>query len=458
MSFESVNPATGEAFESWEVMGEAAVQTVLDRAVAAQEAWRESNWGRRVGALRKAADLLEREQATHAQLMTREMGKPIAEAHAEVKKCAWLCRYYADNAESFLSPRPVETDYAASYVAFEPLGVVLAIMPWNFPYWQVFRFAIPALAAGNGGLLKHAPNVQGCAEAIEELLHEAGIPQDLFRVLRIEEGAVADVIADARTAAVTLTGSVRAGRAVARTAGAALKKTVLELGGSDPYVVLEDADLERTLDQCIKGRLLNSGQSCIAAKRYVVVDAVREEFTRRLLERMKQVRMGDPTDEDTDIGPLARPDLRENLHRQVAESIERGARCRLGGEVPEGPGSFYPVTVLTNVRPGMPAYEEELFGPVACVLPATDEADAIRIANDTEYGLGAAVFTTDRQRGERIAREALRAGSAFVNLFVRSDPRLPFGGIKASGYGRELSEFGIREFVNVKTVVVASSE
>jgi len=458
MTFESINPATGESIRTWDVMTREHTEELLDGAVAAQRAWRESEWSRRTAALRKAAELLERDKEKHACLMTSEMGKPIGEARSEAEKCAWLCRYYADNAERFLQPQPVETDYAASYVAFEPLGVVLAIMPWNFPYWQVFRFAVPALAAGNGGLLKHAPNVQGCADAIESLFHEAGIPEELFRVLRIEESAVADIIGDSRVAAVTLTGSVRAGRSVAQAAGAALKKTVLELGGSDGYVVLADADLDAALDQCVRGRLLNSGQSCIAAKRFIVVDAVREEFTRRLLERMKQVRMGDPMNEDSDIGPLARPDLRVNLHRQVTESVQHGARCLLGGEIPEGRGSYYPVTVLADVGPGMPAYEEELFGPVAAVLAAKDEADALRIANDTEYGLGAAIFTGDAKHGEQVARDSLRAGSAFVNLFVRSDPRLPFGGIKSSGYGRELSEFGIREFVNVKTVVVASSE
>jgi succinate-semialdehyde dehydrogenase/glutarate-semialdehyde dehydrogenase len=366
-----------------------------------------------------------------------------------------VCDHYADHAEGFLAAETVPTDAARSYVAFEPLGVVLAVMPWHCPFWQVFRFAAPGLAAGNVGLLKHSSNVSGCALAIEGLLHDAGFPRDVFRTLLVGSARVGALIEAPEIAAVTLTGSAPAGRAVAEKAGAFLKKTVLELGGSDPYVILEDADLDLAAQTCATARLINGGQSCIAAKRFVVVQGVLEPFVERLVERMRAHRMGDPLEETTDIGPQARQDLRDELHRQVQTSLDRGARLRLGGTVPEGPGAFYPPSVLVDVGPGMPAYEEELFGPVAAVIGARDEADALRIANDTAFGLGAAVFTRDTARGERIAREELRAGSCFVNAFVRSDPRLPFGGIKQSGYGRELGLLGIREFVNAKTVYVA---
>jgi len=331
---------------------------------------------------------------------------------------------------------------------------VLAIMPWNFPFWQVFRFVAPNLMAGNAGVLKHASNVPGCAVMIEELLAEAGFPQGLFRAALVGSGAVSGIIADPRVSAVTITGSVGAGKAVAGTAGGLVKKTVLELGGSDPYVVLEDADLDLAAEVCAKSRLLNSGQSCISAKRFIVVDAVRDAFLERFVGRMSQAKMGDPLDESTEMGPLAREDLRNDLHDQVMRSISAGAKCVLGGEVEKLRGAWYPPTVLVNVKPGMPAYEEELFGPVAAVIDARDESDAIRIANDSSFGLGAAVFTRDVVRGERIAAERLDAGNCFVNGLVKSDPRLPFGGIKESGYGRELAPIGIREFVNVKTVWV----
>jgi succinate-semialdehyde dehydrogenase/glutarate-semialdehyde dehydrogenase len=365
-----------------------------------------------------------------------------------------MCEYYADEAAGFLAPQQVATDASRSYVTFQPLGAVLCIMPWNFPLWQVLRFSAPALMAGNVALLKHAPSTTGCSLCLEELYREAGFPENVFRSIVLENDRVAEVITDSRIAAVTFTGSTRAGRIVASQAGAALKKTVLELGGSDPYLVLEDADVELAVAAIATSRLINCGQSCIAAKRLIVVEAVREEFERRLVERMSTVKMGNPTDETTDIGPLARLDLRDNLHRQVSESVAAGARLLLGGEVPEGPGAFYPPTVLADVRAGMPAFEEELFGPAAAILPVADEAEGIAVANSTTYGLGAAVFTGDVERGERIAALQLEAGSCFVNDFVRSDPRLPFGGIKQSGWGRELSGFGIREFVNIKTVYV----
>ncbi|MGH9381496.1 MAG: NAD-dependent succinate-semialdehyde dehydrogenase [Thermoanaerobaculia bacterium] len=457
MSFEVINPATGETVASYPATAPEEVELALAAAVAAQREWRAAGFEVRAAALRRAAALLREGREEHAHGMTQEMGKPLVEARSEVDKCAWACEHYAEHGEQYLAPQAVETEAAGSYVAFEPLGLVLAIMPWNFPYWQVFRFAAPALMAGNGALLKHAPNVPGCALAIEELLQTAGLPAGLFRTLLIDEDATAGLIADSRVAAVTLTGSVRAGKAVAAKAGAALKSTVLELGGSDAYVVLEDADLTQALDTCVKSRLINNGQSCIAAKRFIVVEPLCEAFEQGVVERMRAARRGDPVDESNQLGPLARADLRDNLHRQVEASVAAGARLLLGGEVPEGNGFFYPPTVLAGVRPGMPAYSEELFGPVAAILPAADEAEAVRIANDTVFGLGAAVFTGDAAKGERIAREGLAAGCCFVNDFVRSDPRLPFGGVKESGYGRELGVFGIREFVNVKTVWVAAS-
>ncbi len=454
MAIESINPATGEKLAEYAEMSSEQIEAVLAQAHAAWLQWRRQPIEERSGPMRRAADLLDERKEALACLMTAEMGKPVAQSRGEVEKCAWVCRFYADEAAGFLAPEPVVTDATASYVAFRPLGLVLAVMPWNFPLWQVFRFAAPALMAGNGGLLKHASNVYGCALAIEEVFRDAGFPAHLFRTLVIGSGRVAGVIADPRVAAVTLTGSTPAGKAVAAAAGQALKKTVLELGGSDPYVVLEDADLDHAAVACITGRLLNTGQSCIAAKRWIVVDAVYEEFCSRITERMAKKRFGDPTDEGMDLGAMARVDLRDELHGQVIRSIEAGARCLVGGEVPAGAGAFYPATLLADVSPGMPAYDEEMFGPVASLIRVADEAEAIRVANDTPFGLGAAVFTRDTARGERIAREDLDAGCCFVNDFVRSDPRLPFGGVKESGYGRELGPFGIREFVNIKTVYV----
>jgi succinate-semialdehyde dehydrogenase/glutarate-semialdehyde dehydrogenase len=365
-----------------------------------------------------------------------------------------VCEHYAAEAAGLLADEVVESDAGRSYVAFRPLGTVLAVMPWNFPLWQVFRFAAPALMAGNAGLLKHASNVSGCALAIEDLLRRAGLPAGLFRALLVGSDRVGAILGDERVAAVTLTGSTPAGKAVAERAGALVKKSVLELGGSDPYLVLADAELEATVETCVAARLVNSGQSCIAAKRFVVVEEVLEPFLERFVATMEAKIMGDPRGE-VDLGPQARRDLRDDLHRQVEESVDAGARLLLGGATPDGPGAFYPPTVLADVVPGMPAWDEELFGPVAAVIAARDERQAVAIANDTSFGLGAAVFSADVERAERIARDELEAGACFVNAFVRSDPRLPFGGIKESGYGRELGAFGIREFVNVKTVWVA---
>ena len=452
MTFQAINPANGQVLGSHEEMTPAQAQEVILKTHEAFIGWRHAPFAERAVPMRKAAELLRSNAAEYARLMAQEMGKPITDGVAEANKCALACDYFADHAERFLARESIATDARKSYVAFQPLGVVLAVMPWNFPFWQVFRFAAPGLMAGNAALLKHASNVPGCARAIEDLFRRAGFPKDLFRTLMIGSRQVDAVIEHRLVKAVTLTGSGPAGRAVARKAGETLKKTVLELGGSDGYVVLEDADLPRAATVCAKARLVNSGQSCIAGKRFIVVEKIRRQFEELFVERMRAARMGDPMREDTEIGPQARLDLRETLHRQVTVSIAKGARCLLGGKIPDGVGAYYPATVLTDVRKGMPAYEEELFGPVAAVIPATNEEHAVALANDSTFGLGGAVLTGDLARGERIAAELMESGCVFVNEAVRSDPRLPFGGIKESGYGRELSYYGIKEFVNVKTV------
>lgn len=454
MSFQTIDPSTGKGLRTYARMTEAEVTSTVAAAHNAFGEWRQRPLSERTPLLGVLADVLERRKQEWAALMTAEMGKPLREAVAEIEKCAWVCQYYADNAETQLDPRPAATDAQRSYVSFEPQGLVLAIMPWNFPFWQVLRFAAPTIAAGNGALLKHAPNTFGCAEATESLFREAGFPEHLFRSLYIDVDQVESVIADPRVRAVTLTGSGRAGRAVAALAGTYLKKTVLELGGSDASVVLEDANLDAAAESIVASRLINSGQSCIAAKRFIPVASVHDAFVKRVMDRMHSAVMGDPTDERTTIGPLAREDLRDTLHEQVRRSVSAGARCLLGGEVPDRAGWFYPPTLLVDVRPGMPAFDEEMFGPVAAIVRAQDEEDAIALANRSSFGLGAAVYTSDVERGARIAQQELDAGACFVNGMVRSDPRLPFGGVKESGYGRELSAFGIHEFVNVKTVWV----
>jgi succinate-semialdehyde dehydrogenase/glutarate-semialdehyde dehydrogenase len=453
MALESVNPATGQRLKAYPEWPAGEVGRILEQAARAQAEWRRTGFADRAAALRKAAALLRQRANESAVLMAREMGKPVAQGRGEVEKCAWVCDYYAEHAEAFLAPQAVATDATRSFVAFEPLGVILAVMPWNFPFWQVFRAAAPALMAGNAVALKHASNVTGCALAIEELLREAGLPTGVFRALRVSVEQVAAIIAHPAIQGVTLTGSARAGQAVAAQAGAALKKTVLELGGSDPYLILRDADLEAAAETCVASRLINTGQSCIAAKRFIVEEPVRAPFEELMVGKMRARRFGDPLDERVPLGPLARRDLRDGLHRQVDESLMKGARLLVGGRVPDAPGAFYPPTVLTNVRKGMPACDEETFGPVAAIISVRDEEDAVRTANDSLFGLGAAVFTRDAARGEQIAAR-LEVGACFVNAFVKSDPRLPFGGVKQSGYGRELSIFGIREFVNIKTVYV----
>ncbi|MEX2363768.1 MAG: NAD-dependent succinate-semialdehyde dehydrogenase, partial [Balneolaceae bacterium] len=404
--------------------------------------------------LRKIAEGLRSQKEELSRIMAEEMGKPLKQGVSEVEKCAWVCEYYAEKAADFLADEDVETEASKSYVTFKPLGVVLSIMPWNFPLWQLFRFAAPGLMAGNAIILKHSENSTGCALKTEELIHSAGIPKDLFRTILMPSDKLKPVIQHDGIAAVTLTGSTKAGKAVASQAGEKVKKTVLELGGSDAYVILKDADISNAAEACVTSRLINSGQSCIAAKRFIVVEDVYDEFVEKFIELMKAKKVGDPFEGGIDIGPQAREDLRDGLHEQVQESLEKGATLKLGGKIPEGKGAFYPATVLVDVKPGMPAYDDELFGPVAAIIKVKDEDEAIKVANDTKFGLGAAVFTGDQKKGEEIAANKLEAGCCFVNDFVRSDPRLPFGGVKESGYGRELGKYGIREFVNVKTVYV----
>ncbi|HEY8427834.1 MAG TPA: NAD-dependent succinate-semialdehyde dehydrogenase [Sandaracinaceae bacterium] len=449
-----IDPSTGERGARYEEHDERAIDAALARAHAAFASWRQRSFEERAEVLRVAARVLRAQSRAFAELMTAEMGKPVTQGVAEAEKCAWVCEHYADHAAAYLAPEPAATDAKESFVSYQPLGTTFAIMPWNFPFWQVFRHAAPSLMAGNTVVLKHAENVPGCALAIERVFREAGAPDGAFVTLLIGRDRAARVIRDRRVAAVALTGSTRAGRAVASTAGEVLKKTVLELGGSDAYLVLADADVELAAEVCAASRLINSGQSCIAAKRFIVVDEVRDAFTQRFVEHMRAAKMGDPRLEDTAVGPQAREDLRRDLHRQVEQSIAKGARPLLGCEVPRGRGFFYPPSVLADVRPGMPAFDEEVFGPVAAIVPAKDEEEAIALANRTVFGLGGAVFTRDVERGRAIAETRLEAGACFVNAFVRSDPRLPFGGVKESGYGRELARYGILELVNIKSVYV----
>ncbi|MGH8957289.1 MAG: NAD-dependent succinate-semialdehyde dehydrogenase [Acidimicrobiia bacterium] len=451
----SINPTNGEVVAEYPEHDESEVDARLEAAHQAFREWRRVSFSERAEAMARAGEILEKRKDELAKLMAIEMGKPVAAGRAEAEKCAWVCRFYGDEAELMLADQPVETERSKSYIHHEPLGVVLAIMPWNFPFWQVFRFVAPALMAGNAGVLKHASNVSGCAVRIEEIMEEAGFPVGLFSTLLIGSGEVGKVLEDPRVVAATLTGSEPAGRAVAAKAGSLLKKTVLELGGSDPYLILADADLEKAAAICAQSRTINNGQSCIAAKRFIVVDEVAESFTQVFVKEMAAYQMGDPLDEETRLGPLARRDLRDELHQQVTRSLDAGAKPLLGGEIPAGPGAFYPASVLGEVKEGMAAYSEELFGPVAAVISVPSEDEAVRVANDTSFGLGAAVFSADVERAEHLAATRLEAGCCFVNSLVASDPRLPFGGVKASGYGRELSMLGIKEFVNQKTVVVA---
>jgi len=450
----SINPTTGETLKKYDAYSEKGTESIINAVDKGWHHWRNTSFLYRAQLMQNLSSLLRSKKEELAHLMALEMGKVKNEGIGEIEKCAWVCDYYAQNAELFLENESIETEAKNSFVSYQPLGTILAVMPWNFPFWQVFRFAAPTIMAGNAAVLKHASNVPGCALAIEELFREAGFSENIFRTLLIQSDKVERVIQHPAIKGVSLTGSTPAGKSVAAIAGHELKKCVLELGGSDPYIILEDADLEDAAKKCAAGRLLNAGQSCIGAKRFIIVENAYAEFLEHFTHEMNNAHFGDPFDDETTMGPLARADLRDELHEQVSTSVEKGAEVILGGEVPLRKGAFYPPTILENVKPGMPAYNEELFGPVASVIKVKNEKEAIKIANDTEFGLGAAVFTSNMKKGENIAEMQLEAGCCFVNDFVKSDPRLPFGGIKESGFGRELSANGIKEFMNVKSVVV----
>jgi len=454
MEIYSVNPANGENIKAYNTLSDEQISTKITQTHVAWLSWRLIGFDERSKLLINMANILKQRKQELAKLMAMEMGKPLLQGISEVEKCAAVCEYYAANAANYLKDQLVETEATKSYICFQPIGVVLAIMPWNFPFWQVFRFLAPALAAGNCGVLKHASNVPGCALVIEEIVKQAGFPANVFQALLASSKQVDKIIENKHIMAVTITGSTSAGQKVAQKAGSLLKKTVLELGGSDAYIILEDADLDKAAELCVNSRIINSGQSCIAAKRFIVVKSVAKQFIELFHQKMAAKKMGEPLDEGVEIGPQARIDLRDELHKQVQTSIAKGAKCILGGELMPGENAYYPPTILTHVKPGMPAYDEELFGPVAAIITAKDEDDAIAIANNSVFGLGGAVFTEDKKRGEKIAATRMEAGSCFVNSMVKSDPRLPFGGIKQSGYGRELGIFGIHEFVNIKTVYI----
>lgn len=450
----SVNPATGETVHVYERHSDKGVEKIINSVDKAWQQWKITSFFHRGQMMQNLGSLLRSKKEELARLMALEMGKVMREGTAEIEKCAWACEYYAINAEDFLENEMIVTDYSKSYISYQPLGTILGIMPWNFPFWQVFRFAAPTVMAGNTVVLKHASNVPGCALAIEDLFREAGFPDNVFRTLLIGSEKVERLIKHPAVRAVSLTGSTQAGKSVASLSGSELKKCVLELGGSDPYLVLEDADLQAAAATCSAGRLVNAGQSCIGAKRFIVVENVYSEFLEHFTYEMNKATFGDPCDHDVTMGPLARANLRDDLHRQVETSVDKGAEVIIGGEMPVMKGAYYPPTILDNVKPGMPAFDEELFGPVASVIRVRNEKEAVSVANTSNFGLGAAVFSRNLQKAEMIAEKQLQAGCCFVNEFVKSDPRLPFGGIKESGFGRELSSYGIREFMNIKSVVV----
>lgn len=453
----TINPANGQPIRSFELQDEAAVDATLSAAAKAQRAWAKVPVAERAAVLPRIASVLREGKARYARMITREMGKPIAESEAEIEKCAWNCDFYAEQGPKWLADEPVASSAAESAVVFDPLGVVLAIMPWNYPFWQYFRFAAPALVAGNGAILKHANNVPECALAVQEVMDKAGVPAGLTATLLIDNRQVAGIIADPRIAAVTLTGSTEVGAIVASQAGRALKKQVLELGGSDPFIVLADADLEAAAETAVKARYINVGQSCVNAKRFIVEDTVADAFSALFCQKAAALKIGDPMEPDVKIGPMARENLRQTLHDQVERSVAEGASLRLGGHLMNGPGAYYPPTVLDHVTPGMTAFVEETFGPVAAIIRARDADHAVEMANDSEYGLGAALWTTDLPRARALSRR-IEAGAVFINGMTASDPRYPFGGIKRSGYGRELGIYGIREFVNIKTVWIGPSK
>ncbi len=454
MTADIINPATGQVTYRHELLTAKEVEQRLAATAEAFPAWAARSLQERGAILRAIAAQLRQRKGDIQHAMTTEMGKLKAEALGEIEKCAEACEFYADHAADYLKPQLIDTEAQRSYVRYEPIGCVFAVMPWNFPIWQVFRFLAPAFMAGNVALLKHASNVPQCADLILAVCRDGGLPEGVFDVLHIDNDQAAEVLRDKRVKAVTLTGSERAGRSIAANAGDQLKKCVMELGGSDAFVVLEDADLEKTVAAAVKSRFDNSGQTCIAAKRFIVVDAIADAFVEKFVAAAGKRVYGDPQDEKTTLAPMARADLRDELHKQVQDSIAKGAKLLLGGEPVAGSHAGYPATILDNVGPGMPAYDEELFGPAAAILRVSDDAEALRVANDTSFGLGGSVWTADAARGEAIAQQ-LECGAAFVNAIVKSDVRLPFGGSKRSGFGRELAEHGIHEFMNIKTVYVA---
>jgi succinate-semialdehyde dehydrogenase/glutarate-semialdehyde dehydrogenase len=453
MPIASVNPASGETIKTFESLDEIQIDEKLQRAADTFSSYRRTTFKERESMMMRAAEILETEKNDFARLMTVEMGKPIKGAVGEAEKCAWVCRFYAETGRQHLADKLVETNAKKSYVRFQPLGPVLAVMPWNFPFWQVFRFAAPALMAGNVGLLKHASNVPRCALAIEDIFRRAGFPAGAFQTLLVGSDVVQRILEDCRVVAATLTGSEPAGRSVAGIAGKQIKKTVLELGGSDPFIVMPSADLQEAVTTAVKARTINNGQSCIAAKRFIIAADIYDEFERSFVAEMQALRVGDPLDEATDIGPLATEQILKDVDEQVKTSVAAGAHLLTGGKKLNRPGNFFPPTVLANIPHDSPAYCEEVFGPVALLFRVNNIDDAIELANATTFGLGSAAWTNDPDEQERFIDE-LAAGSVFINGMVASDPRLPFGGIKHSGYGRELGEFGIREFVNIKTVWV----
>ena len=453
----SIDPANGKELATFPELDAAGIEAAVERAWSSRHAWRDAGMDLRTAVLRSVAGVLRAEKSRFAALMTAEMGKPIVEAEAEVEKCAWSATWIADNAARLLADEPIESTATRSYVRYQPLGVILAVMPWNFPFWQAFRAGLPALAAGNVMLLKHASNVPQCALAIEDVFREAGVPKGVFQTLLIGPGPVAGIIADRRVAGVTLTGSEAAGELVASAAGKALKKSVLELGGSDPFIVLEDADVKTAATVACRARNQNNGQSCIAAKRFIVAEPIADEFEELFSKAVAALKVGDPTDRANQVGPLARPDLVDDLERQVKESIKKGAKVLAGGKRLNNGGNFFEPTVLTGVKPGMPVYNEETFGPVAAVIRVRDAEEALRVANDTDFGLGSSIWTSDVERGQMLA-ERVEAGLVFINGMVASDARLPFGGVKRSGFGRELSAHGIREFTNIQTVWVGPAK
>ena len=455
MHLKSINPSTGQEIETYKEFSNDEIQKILEDVHSTQMNWKQTSLEFRLDCLNEMVGVLEDGNREFSLLMAHEMGKPISQAQGEIEKCIWLCEYYRDNSSQFLSDKKIKNNTHNCVVTIQPLGLILGIMPWNFPFWQVFRFAIPTLIAGNGAILKHASNVQGCGFAIENCFKKAGFPDNLFRNISLSGTNTESVIKNPRISAVTITGSTPAGRSVAKTAGENLKKTVLELGGSDPYLILEDANITKAVDACINGRILNTGQSCISAKRIIVTKSVYPSFLKKIEQKLSEKIMGDPLDE-VDIGPMVSLNARNEVHNQVLSSIETGAVLILGGSIPEIKGAFYPITLLADVKPGMVAFDEEIFGPVFSLIMAEDEEHAINLANNTPFGLGAAIFTENIEKGQDIAKNQIEAGVCFVNDFVKSDPRLPFGGVKESGYGRELSIHGMMEFVNVKTIAIAN--